>query len=363
MSVHLNALSKSRWAREIHSAASLADDLGVLGSWVGPRTGPFQRTKGQKEDYVLRRLLVAWKQLGELQWPFQVLAHEDDQGVPDFLLTWPDGATRGIEVTEAGEEVYQRWLTESEAQIQGKALDVPLEASTQRTVEEIKKAIRRKIRKYDAGAYHDPDSCDLVVYDNTAWGGLLDKRDVIGKLGRPNSLLGRFRQVHLVFNQTVILDVFGERLPVDLSNAYEIDYAAWIFEQVERLRRGAKDDLDLEHIAEELEDLGKSERRALRSHLRNLLTHLIKWEHQPERRGASWSMTIDNARLEIDELLTESPSLRGDFEAALTTEYRRARMDASRECDLPAEQFPEQCPYSKAELVDPDFMPGPPDPT
>jgi Domain of unknown function DUF29 len=363
MSVHLKNLSKSRWDREIHSAESLADDLGVLGSWVGPRTGPFKRTKGQKEDYVLRRLLVAWKQLGIVEWPFQVRAQDDDKAVPDFLLCWPDGTIRGIEVTEAGEEVYQRWLTESVAEIQGKALDVPLEASTQRTVEEIKKAIRRKIRKYDAGAYHDPNSCDLVVYDNTAWGGFLDKRDVIGKLGRPNSLLGRFRQVHLVFNRTVILDVFGERLSVDLSNAYEIDYSAWIFEQVERLRRGATDDLDLQHIAKELEDLGRSERRALRSHLRNLLSHLLKWEHQPERRGASWSMTIDNARIEIDELLTESPSMRGDLIDALPTEYTRARVLAAKECDLPAEQFPEDCPYSKEELVDPDFMPGPPDQT
>lgn len=358
MSVQTEDLSKPRWERDLHSAETLSDDLGVLGSWVGPRTGPFKRTKGQKEDYVLRRLLVAWKQLGVLQWPFQVRAQDDDKGVPDFLLTWPDRTTRGIEVTEAGEEDYQRWLTAYDAEGEDQVLDVPLEASTPRTVEEIQRAIRSKVEKFDQGAYRDPKHCDLVVYDNTAWGGILDKRDLISKLGRPNELRGRFRQVHLVFNQTVILDVFGEGLPVDLSNAYEIDYAAWIFEQVERLRRGARDDLDLEHIAEELEDLGRSERRALRSHLRNLLTHLLKWEHQPERRGASWSMTIDNARLEIEELLTESPSLRGDLEAALATEYRRARMDASRECDLPAEQFSEQCPYSKEELVDPDFLPG-----
>jgi Domain of unknown function DUF29 len=357
MSVHLKNLSKSRWEREIHSAESLADDLGVLGSWVGPRTGLFKRTKGQKEDYVLRRLLVAWKQLAAVKWPFQVRAQDDDKGVPDFLLSWPDGTIRGIEVTEAGDEDYQRWLTECEAQAKDETPNVLLEVSTQRTVDEIKKAIRSKVEKFDRGSYEGPMTCDLVVYDNTQGGGYLDKRVLIRGLGRPNDLLRRFRQVHLVSGETVVLDIFGEPEIVNLSNSYEIDYAAWIFDQVERLRRGAKEDLDLEHIAEELEDLGRSERRALRSYLRNLLSHLLKWQFQPERRGASWSGTIDNSRAELQDLLTESPSLRKDLKAALPGEYRRARSSASRETDLPAEQLPERCPYSEEELLDPDFYP------
>ncbi len=283
MSVHLKHLAKPRWDREIRSADTLADDLGVLGSWVGPRTGPLKRTKGQKEDYVLRRLLVAWKKVGELRWPIHLRAQLDDDGLPDFLFTWPDGGTLGVEITEAGEEDYQRWLTEEEAAV------ILFDASTSRRVEEIKRAIQRKTEKYDAGAYRDPEACDLLVYDNTAWGGFLDKRDLMSGLGRPNQLLGRFRQVHLVSGQIVVLDLFGELLCVDVSNTYEIDYAGWIFEQVERLRRGAASELDLAHIAEELEDLGRSERRALRSHLRDLLMHLLKWEHQPERRGVSWS--------------------------------------------------------------------------
>ena len=358
MSVHLKNLSKPRWDRELLSAESLADDLGVLGSWVGPRTGPFKRTRGQKEDYVLRRLLVAWKEIGCVRWPFQVRAQNDDMGVPDFLLSWPDGGALGVEVTEAGEEDYQRWLTWSEGDAEDEAAIVPLEASTGRTVEEIKRAIRHKVEQFDAGAYRDPKDCDLIVYDNTAWGAFLNMDELVGDIGRPNDLLGRFRQVHVVFNQTVFLDVFGECLRADVSKVYEIDYAAWVFDQVERLRQGAEGELDLAHIAEELEDLGRSERRALRSHLRNLLVHLLKWEHQPERRGASWSVTIDNSRLEIDELLTESPSLRGDLEAALAGEYRKARLQASKGTDLPTDQFPEECPYSKEDLVDPSFLPG-----
>ncbi len=351
MSVHLKDLAKPRWDREIRSADTLADDLGVLGSWVGPRTGPLKRTKGQKEDYVLRRLLVAWKNVGGLRWPVHLRARMDDEGIPDFLFTWPDGETLGVEITEAGEEDYQRWLTEEEAAV------IPFDASTSRGVEEIKQAIQRKTETYDAGAYRDPEACDLLVYDNTAWGGFLDKRDLMSGLGRPNQLLGRFRQVHLVSGQIVVLDLFGEFLCVDVSNTYEIDYAGWIFEQVEGLRRGAASELDLAHIAEELEDLGRSERRALRSHLRNLLMHLLKWEHQPERRGASWSATTNIARSEIDELLTESPSLRGDLKKSLGKQYERARQAASRETGLPTDIFPETCAYAREQVIDPEFFP------
>lgn len=360
MAVTAKLEAEARWVRELHGPETLADDLGILGAWVGPRTGPDKRTQGQKEDYVLRRLLVAWKETDRLRFPVEVRAETDRPGEPDFLLAWPDGQTLGVEVTEAGEENYQAWMTHSEADLKaGNALDVPLEASTRRTIEEIRRAIAAKVEKFQNGFYRSPSACDLVVYDNTAWGGFLDNNELVSGLGRPHEPSSCFRQVHLVFGDTVFLDLLGgERRKVDVSKTYEIDYAKWITEQVTRLRQGRTEKLDLAHIAEELESLGRSERRALAAHLRNLMLHLLKWRFRPERRSDSWLASIDNARSEIHELLTEMPSLRRDLKTLVSVEFVRARREAARETQMSLEQFPKDCPHGPEQLIDPEFLPG-----
>lgn len=358
--VTLKAEADPRWLRTLNAPETLADDLGALGAWVGPRTGPDKRTHGQKEDYVLRRLLVAWKLTGHLRFSIEIRATTDEEGEPDFLLCWPDGQTLGVEVTEAGEEDYQAWLTRTEREREaGKgAASVPFEPSTQKTADNIRERIEEKVAKFDSGSYRSLSACDLVLYDNTAWGGFLDKRELLKAIGRPNHLLGRFRQIHFVTGGFVLLDLFGPDFQeVNVRNSYEIDYAGWIFDQVEHLRRGETEELDLLHIAEELEDLGKSERRALGSHLRSLLLHLLKWEFQPKKRGESWILSIDNARSEIHEILTEMPSLRRYLEDIVETEYRRARRSAAREAGLTVQDFPEGCPYDLEGLVDPEFLP------
>ena len=78
-----------RWTRTFSEGATFSDDLGSLGIWVGPRTGAARRTHGQKEDYVLRRLLIAWKHVGSLRLPLTVQA--SDRVAPDFLLSDADG--------------------------------------------------------------------------------------------------------------------------------------------------------------------------------------------------------------------------------------------------------------------------------
>ena len=351
-----------RWMRTLESAGSLADDLGVLGTWVGPRRGPDKRTHGQKEDYVLRRLLVAWREMERLRLPVEIHAEDEREGEPDFVLRWPNDSL-GIEITEAGEENYQKWLTHLEQADPTEVESVPLEASTQRTAAEIEKAIRRKIEKYDRGAYRSPDACDLVVYDNTAWGGFLDATDVLHRIGRPERLLGRFREVHLVTGETVFLDVFLHAIRnvgrVDIAATYEIDFAAWVRDQVEHLRQTAPENVDFMHIAEELEQLARSERRALGSHIRNLILHLLKWEFQEDRRGQSWRASIDNARSEVFELLTEMPSLRRDIENQIEPRYDRIRKSAALQTELLLNRFPERCPYAAEQLMDPEFFPDP----
>ncbi len=363
MAVTARQAAEPRWHRTFHSADSLGDDLGSIGAWVGPRTGPDKRTQGQKEDYVLRRLLVAWKQIGLLACPLDITAATDEPGQPDFLITWPNLETLGVEVTEAGEEDYQALLTRTESETaqeaqlmskDGYAGDGP----TRMAANDIRDAIAKKVAGYEQGKYRQPDSCDLVVYDNSETGWWSDKQRVLNAVGRPGDFLGRFRQIHLVIDEIVYLDVFGNNSQaVNIGSTYEIDYAAWIFEQIEHMRQGNRGELDLDHIGEELADLGRSERRALASHLRNLMIHLLKWQFQGDRRGSSWQLSIDNARSEIHELLTEMPSLRGEFERRISIEYPRARRDAAKESDLSVDFFPAECPYTDKQLVDPEFLP------
>ena len=111
-----------RWFRTLRGRDTFADDIGAIGAWVGPRKGPDRRTHGQKEDYIFRRLLVAWRETKQLIFPVNIRAETDGDGEPDFLLTWDEGETRGIEVTEAGEENYQAWLTQTESQVEESAI-------------------------------------------------------------------------------------------------------------------------------------------------------------------------------------------------------------------------------------------------
>lgn len=91
--------------------------------------------------------------------------------------------------------------------------------------------------------------------------------------------------------------------------AYEKDINAWANEQARLLRAGRFDLLDIEHIAGEIEDVGKSEQRELASRMAVLMAHLLKWKYQADRRGAGWEKTIEAQRKEISYALDESPSL------------------------------------------------------
>lgn len=95
-----------------------------------------------------------------------------------------------------------------------------------------------------------------------------------------------------------------------MTASYETDVVAWASEQARLIRAGRFDLLDLEHIAEEIEDVGKSEQRELANRMAVLLAHLLKWKFQPERQGNSWRNTIRAQRKEVGYLLDEAPSLR-----------------------------------------------------
>jgi len=141
---------------------------------------------------------------------------------------------------------------------------------------------------------------------------------------------------------------------------YDTDFYQWTQAQAAHLRAKEWPALDIDHLAEEIESLGASDRRALRSYLMRLSQHLLKWRYLPQRRGESWQQSIDNARLQIELIVEDSHSLRDFLPEAFAWAYPRARKEAAKETRLPLTTFPEACPWSLEQVLDEDFLPEEP---
>jgi hypothetical protein len=144
------------------------------------------------------------------------------------------------------------------------------------------------------------------------------------------------------------------------SGLYEQDFYAWANEQAALLRSGRLSAADIEHIAEEIESMGKTEKRELLGRLSVLLLHLLKWQFQPSRRGASREATIRNQRLDIADHLADNPSLTARLQETLTAAYERARNSAAAETGLARLTFPAECPWSYEQIRDAEFWPDDP---
>ncbi len=146
-------------------------------------------------------------------------------------------------------------------------------------------------------------------------------------------------------------------MPDPATSLYEQDFYAWANEQVALLRAGKLSAADIEHIAEEIESMGKTEKRELVSRLTVLLLHLLKWQFQPERRGSSWEATIRNQRLDIDDHLADNPSLKARLQDAIKAAYERARNIATAETGLARSSFPTACPWAFDAIMNAEFWP------
>ncbi|RBP10538.1 uncharacterized protein DUF29 [Roseiarcus fermentans] len=135
--------------------------------------------------------------------------------------------------------------------------------------------------------------------------------------------------------------------------SYQSDLYEWTKEQADALRRRAPNSLDWDNLAEEIESLGTSQRSEIRSRLKVLLVHLLKWRHQPELRCGSWRGSIREARDQIEDLLEDNPSLRAYPAECLTKAYARARLRALDETGLLC--VPETCPWTIEDVLAGDF--------
>lgn len=138
---------------------------------------------------------------------------------------------------------------------------------------------------------------------------------------------------------------------------YETDFHAWATEQARLLRAGRLSEADIANIAEEIESMGRGEKRELVSRLAVLLTHLLKWQFQPGFRGNSWRLTIAEQRARLDAHLKDNPSLKAALPDALETAWRFALLGAQKETGFPQTAFPDACPWMAEQVLSDEFLP------
>lgn len=140
------------------------------------------------------------------------------------------------------------------------------------------------------------------------------------------------------------------------QSLYEADYVKWIETTVEQLKQQNYADIDWENLIDEIEEMARSARKGFRSDLVIVLSHLLKWQFQPERRSNSWKASIIEHRRRIRDDLEESPSLKPYLEQVFAKCYKDAIDKASAETGLPASTFPRSCPYTSAQVLEADFL-------
>ena len=139
--------------------------------------------------------------------------------------------------------------------------------------------------------------------------------------------------------------------PAEAEAGYEADFHLWALAQAKLLLDGKLGEADIANIAEEIESLGREQFSKVRSALVVILLHMLKWDHQPERRSRSWATSIRDQRDALEDVVEDSPSLRRRRTEALDRAYRRARNRAADETELPLSRFPVECPYSLDDIL------------
>ncbi|MFB2833141.1 DUF29 domain-containing protein [Floridanema evergladense] len=135
------------------------------------------------------------------------------------------------------------------------------------------------------------------------------------------------------------------------NSLYEQDFYLWIETTAQQLKEGKFDEVDLTNLIEEIESMGRSEKRELKSRLIVLLMHLLKWQYQPEKRSESWRSTISEQRICIEGLLEDSPSLKPLISEVFDDCYQKACLKATDETGIKLNFFPKESPFTLEETL------------
>ena len=142
------------------------------------------------------------------------------------------------------------------------------------------------------------------------------------------------------------------------NDLYESDFYAWTQQQAQLLREKRWNDLDLENLVDEVESVGRSDKRQIQSRLEILLAHLLKWKYQPGGRGGGgWVGTMFEQRQRLADLIEDSPSLRSFYQEQVAKTYLAGRLLAAKETGIAFGLFPEECPFTPEQVLDLEFFP------
>jgi hypothetical protein len=152
----------------------------------------------------------------------------------------------------------------------------------------------------------------------------------------------------------------GKPLQKPEASLYERDFYAWLRDQATQLRARSHNNIDWENLAEEIESVGRSERREIESRLALLILHLLKWQFQPGRRSESWKLSIGEQRTWIPGIIRHSPSLKGYPSRIFASAYEDGQRRAINETGPHPSVFPSEPPFTVKEALDYRFWPGEP---
>lgn len=138
---------------------------------------------------------------------------------------------------------------------------------------------------------------------------------------------------------------------------YNKDFYAWALHTATLIRQRKFAEMDIENIAEEIEGMGRAEKRQFINRLSLLITHLLKWQYQPLRRSKSWKLTVKEQRIRLMQLLEDSPSLKYDITSKLSDAYIQGVVTAEIETGLDEDAFPAECPFTLEQCLDHQFFP------
>jgi hypothetical protein len=141
------------------------------------------------------------------------------------------------------------------------------------------------------------------------------------------------------------------------TSLYEQDYYLWLKKTIQLLQDDKLSDLDRQNLIEELEDMARSQKKAVKSNLTVILWHLLKYKYQPDKRTNSWKLILFEHRDGLSEDFADSLSFKPFFEEVFNECYNKARQKAAIETGLPIETFPFESPFPPDETLNPKYLP------
>jgi hypothetical protein len=328
MAVPAESPGTIRWRVRFEAARNFGYDLDKIAS---PFDRPDTRSAWQANaesavDYAFQRVLTAFR-------------YDDDLGFPVEVFAWPleDGIGQYDIVPDLGGERRSILVAIADAPEKDEGL--------------VQDLLKREPAPTDVAIFLDREGNGPVP--GSAAPALSEDSEIYAKLKKRSNIGMHFVNPH---HCRLFALSEGERY-VWLGASYSTDYVGWVFDQATKLQAAVIPGVDCAEVAEELRDLGRKEKHAVRNHLCNLLMHLLKWKYQSDQRSGSWRKTIRNARKQIHRKTSESPGLKSDLNEWFRLEYANARELASDETELPIEVFPVKPPFALDDVLDETWLP------